>query len=333
MDPVLVEVTRGGRVESRHSGAAVVVDAAGGVVFSVGDVGQAVYPRSAVKAILALPLVESGAADRLGLTEAEIALACSSHSGEAVHTAAAASMLRKAGRDVSALECGTHWPGNEAAARALARAGEEPTALHNNCSGKHSGFVCLACDRGDDPAGYVKPEHPTMREITASLAALTSQRLDESNMAVDGCSIPTFAVPLQSLALAFARLGAGVSLAPERAKAAARIRAAVAANPVMIAGTGRFGTRLMTLLGERVFVKSGAEGVYCAAIPELGLGIAVKCDDGAGRAAEVATAALVAKFLPNNGAVMPELLAMGTPELRNWNGILVGGIRASAALG
>lgn len=332
MDPVLVEVTRGGRVESKHSGAAVVMDADGGTVFAAGDIAQAVYPRSAVKAMLALPLVETGAADRLGLTEAEIALACSSHSGESFHVAAAESMLRKAGRDVSCLECGTHWPSSEEAARALARIGHEPSALHNNCSGKHSGFVCLACDQGLDPTGYVKPEHPAMREITAALADLTGCVLDEHNRAIDGCSIPTFAIPLAALAHCFARFGTGQGLAPERAAATRRIRSAVAANPIMIAGTGRFGTKLMTLLGARVFVKSGAEGVYCAAIPEAGLGIAVKCDDGAGRAAEIAMAALVARFLPNNGAVIPELAAMTAKELRNWNGIHVGDLRPAAAL-
>jgi L-asparaginase II len=325
MDPVLVELTRGGRVESRHNGAAVVLDADGGTVFAVGDVEQAVYPRSAVKAILALPLVETGAADRLGLTEAEIALACSSHSGEPVHVEAAASMLGKAGQTVGRLECGTHWPINEAAAHALARAGGTPNALHNNCSGKHSGFICLACDRGDDPAGYVMPDHPTMREVTASLAALTSTVLDEHNRAVDGCSIPTFAIPLRALALAFARFGTGTGLGGARAAATRRIRAAVAANPIMVAGTGRFCTRLMTAMGARVFAKSGAEGVYCAALPDLGLGIAVKCDDGAGRAAEVVTATLIARFLPN-------LAALAAPVLRNWNGIHVGGLRATGAL-
>ncbi len=333
MDPVLVEVTRGNRVESSHSGAAVVVDADGGTVFAVGDVTQPVYPRSAVKSILALPLVETGAADRLRLTEAEIALACSSHSGEPVHVEAAASMLGKAGRSFATLECGTHWPGNAAAAQALARSGGVPNALHNNCSGKHSGFVCLACDRGDDPTGYVKPEHPTMREITAALAALTSTELGEHNIAVDGCSIPTFAIPLNALALAFARMGTGQGLAPARAAAAKRIRAAAAAHPMMIAGTGRFCTRLMTEMGARVFAKSGAEGVYCAALPELGLGIAIKCDDGAGRAAEVATAALIVRLLPNNGEVPPGLKALTAPELHNWNGIHVGDLRATAALG
>ena len=332
MDPVLVEVTRGSIVESAHRGAAVVLDSDGKVVFQAGDIDQAVYPRSAVKALLALPLVESGAADRLGLSEAEIALACSSHSGEAVHADTAAAMLAKAGRDVGCLECGSHWPLNEAAARALAAAGREPSALHNNCSGKHSGFVCLACASGDDPAGYVRPDHPTMRAVTAALASMTGATLDERNRAVDGCSIPTYAIPLRALALGFARLGSGRGMDATRAAAAARIRAAVAANPMMVAGTGRFDTRLMTALGARVFCKSGAEGVFCAAVPELGIGVAVKCDDGAGRAAEVATAALVTRFLPTNGAAQAVLGSLAAPVLTNWNGIHVGDIRPAAAL-
>ncbi len=332
MDPVLVEVTRGNRVESSHRGAAIVLDAAGGTVFAVGDTDQPVYPRSAVKALLAIPMVETGAADRLRLTEAEIAFACSSHNGEEFHVAAAQSMLAKAGRDLNTLECGTQWPAYDRATRALAASGGTASALHNNCSGKHSGFICLACDRGDDPTGYVKPEHPTMRVITQALADMTSQRLDDSNIAVDGCSIPTFAIPLRALALAFARFGSGQGVAADRAKAIARIRAAVAAHPEMVAGTGRFDTKLMAALGARVFVKSGAEGVFCGAIPELGLGIAVKCDDGAGRAAQIATAALVARFLPQNGD-LTILEKLARPTVTNWNGIHVGDMRPTAALG
>ena len=326
---ILVEVTRGNLVESRHAGACVVVDTAGQVVFGLGDTEAAVYPRSAIKALLALPLVETGAADRLGLTDGELALACSSHSGEPIHTETAASMLAKADRDVSCLECGTQWPMRDAAARALAAAGREANALHNNCSGKHSGFVCLACDQGQDPAGYIRPDHPTMRMVTAAVAEATGAQLDDSNRATDGCSIPTYAIPLHSLALAFARFGTGVGFTSDRARAAARLRAAVAAKPVLVAGTGRFDTRLMSALGDRVFSKTGAEGVFCLALSELGLGIAVKCDDGAGRAAEVVTAALIARFLkPQND----EFSRLQQPDLINWNGINVGQIRAAAAL-
>jgi L-asparaginase II len=330
MPELLVEVTRGARVESRHAGSAVVVDETGAVVFATGDVDEAIYPRSAVKALLALPLVESGAADRLGLTEAEIALACSSHSGEPVHVATAIAMLAKAGRDGGCLECGVQWPTNSRAAQELAASGASATALHNNCSGKHSGFICLACDRGEDPAGYIRPEHPTMREVTAALADMTGAVLDEANRAVDGCSIPTYAIPLRALALAFARFGSAAGLASGRTAATRRIRAAVAANPLLVAGTGRFDTRIMTALGPRVFSKGGAEGAYCAAIPELGYGIAVKCDDGAGRAAQIATAALIGRFL--DVADEPVVAELTRPTLTNWNGFEIGAMRPAGAL-
>ncbi len=330
MAELLVEVTRGPQVESQHAGSAVVVDAAGAIVFAAGDVDQAVYPRSAVKALLALPLVETGAADRLGLTEAEIALACSSHSGEEIHVATALSMLGKAGRDAACLECGVQWPSNAAATQRLAASGARATALHNNCSGKHSGFICLACDRGEDPAGYIRPDHPTMREVTAALADMTGARLDDGNRAIDGCSIPTYAIPLRALALAFARFGAAAGLAPARAAATQRIRAAVTANPMLVAGTGRFDTRIMEALGARVFSKGGAEGAYCAAIPELGLGLAVKCADGAGRAAQVATAALIGHFLQL--ADHPVIAELTRPVLKNWNGFEIGMMRPAGIL-
>ena len=332
-DPVLVEVTRGGRVESAHCGAAAVLDASGAVVFSVGDIDTPIFPRSAVKSMQALPLVESGAAARLGLSDAEIALACSSHNGEEIHAAAAASMLAKAGRDVSQLECGTHWPSHDASARALAAAGRTPSALHNNCSGKHSGFICLACDRGDDPIGYIGADHPTMRQITAALAEMTGTVLDDRNRGTDGCSIPTFAIPLRGIAHGFARYGTGNGMAADRAAAAAKIRAAVTANPMMVAGTGRFDTLMMQAMGARVFCKGGAEGVFCASLPELGLGIAVKCDDGAGRAAQVAGAALIERLLQPTGDAGAAVARLARPRLENWNRIHVGDLRPAAALG
>jgi L-asparaginase II len=322
-NPVVVEVLRGDRVESAHRGAGAVVDADGRIAFAFGDVDRPVYPRSAVKALQALPLIESGAADRLGLTEAEIALACASHAGEGAHVAAASAMLAKAGRDVGALRCGAHWPSSEKAARALARRGETPSALHNNCSGKHAGFICLACAEGIDPAGYVSPDHAVQRAVTAALAETTGVALGAENRAIDGCSIPAYAIPLRALAQGFARLATGQGLTPERARAAARIRAAVAANPAMVAGEGRFDTEVMTLFGARVFAKAGAEGVWCAALPELGLGLAVKADDGGKRAAQTMMATLLRRF----GGLGDALDRFAEPELVNWNGIAVGALR------
>ena len=328
METLLVEAMRGDRVESRHAGSAVVADHTGAVLFQAGDIEAPVFTRSAVKALLALPLVQSGAADRLGLSAAELALACASHVGEPVHVETAASMLRKAGQEPNCLECGTHWPTSRAGQTALIEAGGMPSALHNNCSGKHAGFVCLACDAGTPLAGYILPDHPVMREATASLADVTGARLDERNRAIDGCGIPTYAIPLRALAYGFARFGSGAGLEADRARAALRLREAVAANPVLVAGAGRFDTELMRMFGTAVFSKMGAEGVHAAALPALGLGIAVKCADGAARAAEVATAVLLSRHLPPSS----ELEGMCRPVLRNWAGTVVGGLRGTGAL-
>ena len=331
-DPVLVEVTRGGLVESRHRGALVVTDADGATVLGIGEVTNLVFPRSAVKALQALPLVESGAADRYALGDEELALACASHSGEPAHIEGVERMLATAGLDVSALCCGTHWPVSQPAVFALARTGA-PSALHNNCSGKHAGFLCLACAMGVDHVGYYRPEHPVQREVRAVLEDMTGAVLSEDRRAIDGCSVPTWAVPLQNLAHAFGKFGTGQGLAPGRARAAARLRAACAQKPWYVAGTGQFCTEIMQILGARAYVKTGAEGVFCGALPELGLGIAIKCDDGAGRAAEAIMAAVIARFLPLATEERAALAPFLQPLLRNWNGIAVGSLRVTEALG
>src|SRR5436305_3666313 len=259
-NPVLVELVRGTLVESRHRGAVAVVDADGAAVLALGDVGQLVYPRSAVKPLQTLPLIESGAADRFGFGDEEIALACASHGGEPGHVEVASRMLARAGLDVAALECGAHWPSHQPSSQALSRSGGAPSALHNNCSGKHSGFLCVACATGVERRGYVKAEHVVQREVRGALESLTGVGLSADACGIDGCSIPTWAVPLTALAHAFARFGTGEGLGAERAKAATRIRAACAAQPYFVAGTGRFCTEIMKLLGARVLAKTGAEG-------------------------------------------------------------------------
>jgi L-asparaginase II len=340
-NPDLVHAMRGGIVESFHRGAFAIVDADGAVAQSLGDVERPVFPRSACKVLQALPLVESGAADAFGLADEELALACASHGGEPLHAATAAAMLARAGLDERSLECGAHWPGFDGATRALAREGREPTALHNNCSGKHAAFVCVGClmarARGVEPRefvrGYVKPGHPVMREITASLQAATGADLSTAPMGTDGCSIPTFGIALRQLALAFARVGTGVGLSTGRASAAQRLRQAVAKAPFFVAGTGRFDTQVMERLGERVFCKVGAEGVYCAALPEVGLGVAIKIDDGNNaRAAEVVMAAVIGARVRLDDGERAFMRSSSDVALRNWNGIEVGALRASPTL-
>jgi len=331
-NPVVVEVLRGGRVESRHRGAGAVFDTDGRVVLEFGDIDQPVFPRSAVKAFQTLPLIESGGADALNFTQAELSLCCASHAGEPEHVALAAKILAKIGAGVDDLACGAHWPSGVAASRALARAGREPTQLHNNCSGKHSGFLCVACHNGWTLKGYETPSHPLQREIHATLEAMVEERLDDSRRGTDGCSIPTYAISLRGLARGFAKFASGQGLAPARAEAARRLREAVASEPFYVGGTDRFDTRLMSWLGARAFTKTGAEGVFCAALPEQGLGVAVKVDDGAGRASEITIAALIRRFLALDEREAEKMAAFTNPDLRNWRGLLVGAMRPAGPL-
>jgi L-asparaginase II len=333
IDPIVVEVVRGGLVESRHRGAIAVVDAAGSEVFAAGDVAKSVFPRSAVKPLQALPLVESGAAEKFALSDEELALCCASHSGEPAHARGVERILAKAGFDASALACGTHWPASQSAAMALARAGATPSALHNNCSGKHAGFLCVARAMAVDPAGYWQPGHPVQQRVHAILEDLTEVALPPDCRAVDGCSVPTWAVPLENLALAFAKFGSGRGLAPARAAAAARLFEACVREPWYVAGSGRFCTEIMQLLGAQAQVKTGAEGVMCATLPALDLGVAIKCDDGAGRAAEALMAATLSRLLTLDDRQRAALARFARPKMRNWNDIETGELRVSMEIG
>ncbi|AJC78413.1 L-asparaginase 2 family protein [Rhizobium etli bv. phaseoli str. IE4803] len=331
-NPVVVEVTRGLLVESRHRGAVAVVDGDGSIVFSLGDIDAAVFPRSACKAMQALPLVESGAADAYGFGDKELALACASHNGEDEHVALAGSMLARAGRNAEALECGAHWSMNQKVLIQQVRRLEAPTALHNNCSGKHAGFICTCCHRDIDPKGYVGYQHPLQVEIRATMESLTGAVLGAESCGTDGCSIPTYAVPLRSLAHGFAKMATGNGLEPLRAKASRRLIEACMAEPFYVAGSGRACTKLMQIAPGRIFVKTGAEGVFCAAIPEKGIAIALKCEDGATRAAEAMVAATLARFFEMEEAVHAALMGFAATSMRNWNGIHVGDVRVTSAL-
>ena len=331
-NPVLIEVLRGAIVESAHRGAVAVFDADGKPVLEIGDTSKPVFPRSAVKAIQALPLVETGAADAYGFGNRELALACASHSGEPEHVELARSMLARAGLDGSALECGAHWPSNHAAEIALARAGGSPNALHNNCSGKHSGFLCTCVHSGIAHSGYVKAGHALQEMVRDAMQSVTGAVHGADERATDGCSIPTYAVPLRSFALGFARMATTNGFGPERAKAAKRLLAACMAEPFFVAGTGREDVALMEAAPGRIFAKGGAEGVHCAAIPELGLGIALKCDDGAHRASEAMVAAVLAKLLRADQALAAKLTELANAPIQSRIGAKVGALRPTAAL-
>ncbi|MBT5415846.1 MAG: asparaginase [Rhodospirillaceae bacterium] len=329
-DPVLVEVTRGPLVESRHRGAAAVVDSAGHTVAAWGDVARPVFPRSAIKALQAIALVESGAADAFDLGPAELALACASHNGEAAHAEAVRAWLLRIDLGVDDLECGAHAPMGEEAELDLVRAGREAGAHHNNCSGKHAGMLTLAKRLGVPTAGYIAADHPVQSLVRRTVGEMAGCDLAEAPAGTDGCGIPTLAMPLEAMAWAFARIADPATLAPERAAAVRRIRAAVAARPDMVAGRGRFCTAVMAAAGEAVFVKTGAEGVFCAALPDMGLGFALKIEDGATRAAECAIAALLLGFGAADGPGAAALTGYTDRTLRNWAGTETGTIRPAA---
>ncbi|MFY7961551.1 MAG: asparaginase [Elsteraceae bacterium] len=321
-----IEITRGPLVESRHQVSAVVVDAQGAILAAWGDPERLTYPRSANKPLQALPLIETGAADRFNLTDRQIAFACASHRGEVFHVEAARDWLAQIGLDVTALECGAHMPSDEAHANQMIRAGEIPTALHNNCSGKHSGMLTHAVHCGDAPKGYVGIDHPTQRRVTRAVMEMCDVSGAPPH-GVDGCGIPTFAIPLRNLALGMARLVDTGGLPTDRAKAAARVVAGMAAAPEMVSGTNEFVTRAMEIAGEKAVVKTGAEGVFTGALRRKGLGFALKAEDGAGRAAELAAAALLKRFADLDDAQITALDRFLEPRIFNRAGLEVGRMR------
>jgi L-asparaginase II len=292
-NPVLAEVFRGQWLESQHRGAAIIVDADGAIVWSTGDIERPVFARSAVKLLQALPLIESGAADAWALSDTELALACASHSGEPTHVKAVTAWLARLGMDQTCLACGEQIPTDPEAARALFAEGAAPSRLHHNCSGKHTGFLTLARHLGVSAHGYERANHPVQRYALNTLADMAGVNLSSLPLAIDGCTAPAPALPLRAIAVAMAKVADPSGLDEVRGKAARRLDLAVRTHPFMVAGTGRACTTLMISADGGASVKMGAEGVYVAALNRLGLGIALKIDDGAGRAAEVVMAALL----------------------------------------
>lgn len=292
-DPLTIEVLRGRLVESRHRVHAVITAADGRVLESWGDHNRLVFPRSAVKPIQALPLIETGAADHFELSEAEIALACGSHSGAPFQIVQLEDWLSRLGIEESAFECGPQRPMGEDAADTLVRRGESPRPIHNNCSGEHAGFLATALHLGERLRGYSHPDHPVQSRVSQVLHELTGCEPMAQAVATDGCGIATIAFPIHRLATAAARLGASNRLGETRHRAVDRVRRSMAAAPEMIAGPGRFDTLAMQQLGTKAITKSGAEGVFLAGSTGLGLGLFLKVEDGAQRARDAAAANLL----------------------------------------
>lgn len=330
INPILAELTRGGEVESVHRGAFAVARADGSIAVATGDIYKPVFPRSAVKSIQALAIFRSGAIEKFPFTDEMLALTCASHRGEPRHVALAQQMLEMIGCTVADLECGAHLPGDPMARDALRKRGEAPSALHNNCSGKHAGMLSVARALGVPVRGYSERDHPVQQLVRQGLADVTGALLSEAHCGTDGCSVPTWGVPLSALAKGFARMGAGEGLDADTAKAANRLCDAASANSFFVSGTGRPDTDLMTAFGGRLMLKGGAEGVYCGALRDKGLGFAIKIDDGKNEAAELVAASLIAAISAPSGNEAAALAPWTGHMLRNVRGIEVGAFRATA---
>ncbi len=330
-NPILVEVSRGDMVESYHRGAAAVVRANGQLVVAWGDVERAVYARSAIKPLQALALVETGAADRFRLGDEEIALACASHGGESAHIECVTRWLARVGLNPEDLECGPHLPLNEQAAAELLRAGALVSRLHNNCSGKHAGFLTTALHLGEPTRGYLNADHPVQRYWQQVLADMARADLTQAPVGVDGCGIPVRGLSLRETATAMARLADPTGLTATRAAAARAVVRAMIKAPFMVAGSGRFCTEVIRHAPVPLVVKTGAEGVFTAALPGKGLGIALKIDDGAARAAAVAIGAILISIGALDGAVRDRLADHLQPPVSNRTGLIIGHMRPAAA--
>ena len=324
--PIEIDIWRGTLIESRHRVHGAVVDAHGGVVHAWGDYNAPIYGRSAIKPLLALLLVESGAADRFELGDREIALACASHNGEPGHVDAVRTWLANVGLSVGDLECGAQMPGLETVQRAMYGKGEAATPAHNNCSGKHAGFLTAARHLGFPTKGYIQYEHPVQQRLLGILEQMSGSELGDVPRGIDGCGIPTIAFPIANHAFAMAQMADPHHLPEARAAASHRILQAMTKEPWYVAGTGRFCTKVMEVTGEKAAIKTGAEGVYMGAFPDLGLGVCLKAGDGGGRATEVAMGAVMRLLGVIDDADEAKLHGTLEPEIRNWAGTLTGRI-------
>ncbi|MDF2935563.1 MAG: L-asparaginase [Paenibacillaceae bacterium] len=325
---ILLHVTRGSLVESLHRGHIAITDSAGRLFASAGNPEMFIFARSSMKPIQALPVLESGAAAAYGFTDAEIAILAASHNGEEFHTSTVASMLGKLGLESRCLLCGPHAPFHAESAACLAKAGIEPSELHNNCSGKHAGMLALALHLGTDTGTYMDPAHPVQQRMLEAVSRLSGYPAAKIVLGTDGCGVPVFGLPLNRLAAAYARLGelsreenpAGLSAA------AKRIIGAIAAHPGQLAGTGRYDTRLIEVTNGRLIGKMGAEGVFAITAPQLGLGLALKIEDGTQRAIYPAVTEALTQLGWLTDGENEALSGFHKPVVRNWKGTAVGEI-------
>lgn len=332
MNPILAEVYRSDIVESCHRGSAIVVDSSGKTVLTIGNSERQIYPRSALKPLQAIALLESGAAEKFELSDKEIALACASHNAEQFHIDALHSWLHRLGLTVDDLECGADLPMSDTAKLQLLAERAEPSPAYQNCSGKHCGMLTLARHLGVPTNGYSEYHHPTQQIWMKTFSELLG--IDATTLAWqrDGCGLPALCMPMATIAYGYALFANPAVVRGSRGAAMARIMSAIQAHPQMLAGSGRCCTDVIQASAGSVVVKTGAEGVYAAALPELGLGLCLKIDDGASRGSAVALGKLLLKLTAIDSRLHQQLGNYFEPIIYNTQNKPTGKIIATAAL-
>jgi L-asparaginase II len=325
----LVEVTRGDVVESVHRVHVAVAHATQGLIASAGNPAHQSFVRSAVKMFQVLPFVEAGGVERFQFTSEELALCTASHGGEPFHVATARSMLAKAKVTEAALACGAHLPMHQPTADAMIAAGEAPGRIHNNCSGKHAGMLAHCVQQQWVTNGYHRANHPMQQRVLSTLARWMRVDTEDLAQGIDGCGLPTFAVALDAVAEGCARFSAAVAAGDP---APLTIFRAMVTHPEFVAGTDRLDTDLMRVADGRLFAKVGAEGFYCAGIPSMQVGVAIKVEDGAKRAAEPALLAVLRHIDAIGAGDYDRLAAYALPDILNTRHEVVGSLRPALQL-
>lgn len=327
-NPVLVEVLRGDVVESKHRGTVAVVDESGKLKFSLGNIAKTHFPRSSLKLIQVLPLIESGGADALGLSESQLALCCASHNGEALHTGIVNEWLESFSLQDDALECGATLPMRKATAHKMLKAGDSPNRCHHNCSGKHMGMLSLCKYKGYPLRHYSDYKHPSQQEWIQVLSELSGVAMENMPWDYDGCGMPAVALPLERMAFAQAQFF-NPNQPKVRRLAMQRVLQAITHYPENIAGTDRLCTDLAKASNGKIIVKTGAEGYFVGVVPSEKVGFALKIDDGATRASDAAIGGLIHKMGWSQLVTGSELQQYFNPVVQNSQGRTVGQIRAS----
>lgn len=332
MNPILVEIYRNNVLESFHRGVVCVVDAEGKVIHSEGDVHQLCYPRSAMKFLQVIPLIEHGGVERFNFTLEEIAVMCGSHSAQPEHLAIVNSILSKIGLDKSALHCGPQYPTSKKDTDELIRRGEKPHDIHNNCSGKHAGMLAMCVLKGWDTKDYINPQHPLQQLILETCSEFYEYPKEKMITALDGCSAPIFSVPVYNQAVGYKNLTATDKFSDRRKAACAMVLEAVSKHPLMVAGTKRYCTEMMQITAPQIVGKTGAEGIFCLALPQKKMGVCIKIDDGKmSPQYAVAQAFVEATGLFSKEQMQPLHHYMQEPVL-NWNKFVTGEVRVREGL-